>query len=764
MKGMDKILRGFVFYDVLIYCEDRGEKDGVAKGRLIGGNMSGTTVHELMAEFVAARRLRPDIEKATWHNSLRLPPGDHLDDSRWDIVVADYIQLMGFSPLHPYCIWVHDDESGVHIVASRIGFDGSLYLGQNENLASTRHIQDLERAHGLRLTKGPEYQNPQDPPEAQRPIQPDRKKPTKPEIDEAVRTGIEPPKVKLQRLIDAAVADAPSVVEMAERLESEGVMVVANLASTGTLNGFNFGVDGAFFKGSQLGSGPKGFAWRGLQARGVSYEQDRDRAALERFSATARKAAGNDGIATEDLGTDRAGPAAGENVDAMGAGIDRSEPPAADADAGPGGPAGAHHAGVGCDPAAATGAGSAASQARGRADPGHDGVAIAAASPGRAAAGAATTVQPGATGGAAGEGGGGAGGRQVTDAKEGLTADHRKKIQAWSRQHEALQAPAYRVSLVGRTGSAEGQNINLGKARKAGDPEKTYTAVEVEGLIPQLRWRNARGFDVYITPLDSAHHYVVVDDMKAGASKLLTGLRFAACLVQSSSKGNEQAVIKVAKVDRADEQQLANRLVQQLNQTHGDPGFSGAVHPFRMAGFSNKKPDRRNAVTRILEAGHRICARASDLLQQLRQAADSALANRRRQTEQEQIELDAQRQALLQAQRGSGRDRFEVLFERDDDPESDFRRAVEEVRSWVTLRGLAEDASRLDYRAATAMLNAGWTEAEVRVGMLTGSDRLVQRHHDPDDYVRRTVRRAGIELATRQASAASVPAVLRPKG
>ena len=764
MKGMDKILRGFVFYDVLIYCEDRGEKDGVAKGRLIGGNMSGTTVHELMAEFVAARRLRPDIEKATWHNSLRLPPGDHLDDSRWDIVVADYIQLMGFSPLHPYCIWVHDDESGVHIVASRIGFDGSLYLGQNENLASTRHIQDLERAHGLRLTKGPEYQNPQDPPEAQRPIQPDRKKPTKPEIDEAVRTGIEPPKVKLQRLIDAAVADAPSVVEMAERLESEGVMVVANLASTGTLNGFNFGVDGAFFKGSQLGSGPKGFAWRGLQARGVSYEQDRDRAALERFSATARKAAGNDGIATEDLGTDRAGPAAGENVDAMGAGIDRSEPPAADADAGPGGPAGAHHAGVGCDPAAATGAGSAAGQARGRADPGHDGVAIAAASPGRAAAGAATTVQPGATGGAAGEGGGGAGGRQVTDAKEGLTADHRKKIQAWSRQHEALQAPAYRVSLVGRTGSAEGQNINLGKARKAGDPEKTYTAVEVEGLIPQLRWRNARGFDVYITPLDSAHHYVVVDDMKAGASKLLTGLRFAACLVQSSSKGNEQAVIKVAKVDRADEQQLANRLVQQLNQTHGDPRFSGAVHPFRMAGFSNKKPDRRNAVTRILEAGHRICARASDLLQQLRQAADSALANRRRQTEQEQIELDAQRQALLQAQRGSGRDRFEVLFERDDDPESDFRRAVEEVRSWVTLRGLAEDASRLDYRAATAMLNAGWTEAEVRVGMLTGSDRLVQRHHDPDDYVRRTVRRAGIELATRQASAASVPAVLRPKG
>ena len=763
MKGMNKILRGFVFYSVLIYCEERGEKDGVAKGRLIGGNMSGSTVHELMAEFVAARRLRPDIEKATWHNSLRLPLGDHIDDEKWDVIAADYMQRMGFSAAYPYCVWAHDDESAIHIVASRIGFDGSLYLGQNENLASTRHIQDLERVYGLRLTKGPEYQNPDDPPEKQRPVQPNRKKPTKAEIDEAVRTGIEPPKLKLQRLIDAAVADAPSVVEMAERLESEGVTVVANLVATGKLSGFSFGVDGAFFKGSELGSGAKGFAWSGLQARGVSYEQDRDRASLERFSAAARKAARDDGTAAADLRTDRAGPATGADADAMGAGIERPEPAATDADAGPGGPAGAHHTGPGGDPAAANGAGSAAGQDRGHAEPDHDGFAIAASSPGRAATGAAAAGQSGAAGGAAGEGGGGAGGRQVTDAKEGLTADHRKKIQAWSRQHEALQAPAYRVSLVGRTGSAEGQNINLGKARKAGDPEKTYTAVEVEGLIPQLRWRNASGFDVYVTPLDSAHHYVVVDDMKAGASKLLAGLGFAPCLVQSSSKGNEQAVIKVAKMDRADEQQLANRLVREMNTQHGDPKFSGAVHAFRMAGFSNKKPDRANALTRILQAGHRICARAAELLQQFRQAADSALAQRRRQTEQEQVELDARRQA----QHISGRDQVEVLFERDDDVATAFRRAVADVRDWVMLRGLAEDASRVDYQAAMAMLKAGWTDAEVRAGMMAVSDGLAQRHQDPEDYVQRTVRRAGIDLAINgQASTASMPTGQRaqPKG
>ena len=101
--------------------------------------------------------------------------------------------------------------------------------------------------------------------------------------------------------------------------------------------------------------------------------------------------------------------------------------------------------------------------------------------------------------------------------------------------------------------------------------------------------------------------------------------------------------------------------------------------------------------------------------------------------------------------------RFEVEFDRGDDPERGFRRAAAGVRAWVRLRGLTEDASRVDYRASMAMLGAGWSEAQVRAGMIAGSDDLAARHTDPDDYVRRTVNKASIELATRQASAASAP-------
>lgn len=751
MKGMTKILRGYTFKSVLLYCEGRGEKDGSPEGRLIGGNMVGATVRELLNEFLTVRRMRPDIEKTTWHNSLRLPPGDHLDDEKWRVVVGDYMQRMGFSPAHPYCVWSHDDEAAVHIIASRIGFDGCVYLGQNENLASTRHIQDLERAHSLRLTKGPEYIDPNAEPEALRPVPRERAALRKSEIDHAVRTDQEPPKARLQRLIDAAVADAPSVVEMSERLESEGVSVRANLASTGTFNGFSFELAGVPFKGSELG---KGYAWKGLQAKGVTYEQDRDRASLERFSATARAAAGNDGSASADIDIDRPGGSARPNVVALGTEFSGFESKAAPAGARTGSSDRADRSGVGPNPSEAAAAGRALGQARAGDEPGDSRPTLAGVKGKGRAPSATPAGQPGRPDGLAGKSLGG----EAADVRQELSKDYAKKVEAWRRQAAALGSPVYRVSLIGRAGKAEGTRINLGKPRDESKAELFYDAAAVEALIPQLRRRNALGFDVYVTPIDNAHHYIVIDDMKPGAAQLLASLGHAPCLVQSSSKDNEQAVLKVPRIERPDEQALANKVVLQLNIAHGDPKFSGVIHPFRMAGFSNKKPGRESAFTRILEVSHRICTRAAELLQQLRRSADDLVERARKKREQEHIEADATRQA----QRSRDRTEIEIDFDRGDDSERGFRRAAAGVRAWVRLRGLTEDASRVDFRTAVAMLGAGWTEAQVRAGMFAGSDDLAARHTDPDDYVRRTVRKARTQLAT-SASAASAPS-LRPSG
>lgn len=743
MKGMNRVIRGHVFAALLNYCQGRGAKKGeVPEGRLIGGNMSGTTVAELVTEFAAARRLRPDIEKATWHNSLRLPLGDWISDEKWCEVAVDYMQRMGFSPSHPFCVWAHDDEGAVHIAASRIGYDGSVYLGKNENLASTRHIQDLESVHGLRCTQGPVYENPQDPPSQRRPVKPQRRAILKTELEQAVRTGVEPRKARLQRLLDEAAEGAPSVVELAERLEAEGVEVSANLASTGTLSGFSFEIDGVSFKGSDLG---KRYGWKGLQAVGVTYEQNRDGKGLERFSAAARAAARHGRSAGADGAVVHPGSAPREAADAVDASLVGVESGAAATNTGPGRTGRADPSGDVGDPPPATRAGRGDRKAVGGAGPDYG-------RPSDVDSEGRRRPDPAETGqfqGIAQRPGGGLAGKAV-DVQDALRGDHQIKIGAWRRQATALGAPAYRVSLIERTGKDGGRRINMGMPRQPNQAERFFDVGAVEGLIPRLRWHNAKGFDVYITPIDPAHHYLVIDDMKSGASKLLADLGHTPCLVQSSSADNEQAILKVQRTDRPDEQALANKLVRDLNKDHGDPRFSGAVHAFRMGGFSNKKVGRANAFTRILEAVPRLCLGASALLQRMRLAADELAFRAHAKLRHSKADAEALQDAQQDRRRA----------ELQGDVESAFLSIRQLVRLSVRQRGLVEDFSRVDYQAAIDMLSAGWSDAQVQAGMLAASEGLASRHSDPVAYVLHTVNKARGELA-RSASKAS--AGVRPR-
>ncbi len=326
-----------------------------------------------------------------------------------------------------------------------------------------------------------------------------------------------------------------------------------------------------------------------------------------------------------------------------------------------------------------------------------------------------------------------------------LTPDHQAKIKAWRRQHSALGAPAYRVTLVGRSGQAKDRTINLGKSPCEGVAEHFFNAAEVEGLIPQLRRRNALGFDVYLTPIDKASHYIVIDDMKPGAERLLGGLGYSPCLIQSSSQGNEQAVLKVPRIDRADEQALANKVVRQLNVAHGDPHFSGVIHPFRLAGFSNKKPGKADAFTRILMGAARICEATAQALQVLRDdAAHDAKPAR-----------SAVKLALISGpptgDRGTG---AAIAFDR----------ASLQVRAWVKRRGLEVNNSKVDFRAAIAMLAAGWSAEDVRLGMLASSEGLAARHSNPSDYVQRTVHEASLRLAVIAAARPATPTTFPRRG
>ncbi|HDT1452727.1 TPA: relaxase/mobilization nuclease domain-containing protein, partial [Klebsiella pneumoniae subsp. pneumoniae] len=210
------------------------------------------------------KQLRSDVQKAVWHNSLRLPDGESLSNDQWAMIADDYMKKMGFNETHLRCYVLHDDSAGqhIHIIASRIDlYAGKLYLGRNENLISTRIISELEIAHGLTVTKTAPSITPK---------QPKRRKVSRNEQMLSERTGLPSPKEALQQILDKSLSDKPDLLTFTKRLEEAEVGWTANVASTGKMNGFSFSYRDIAFKASKLG---KAYSWVNLQKQ-LNYNPD----------------------------------------------------------------------------------------------------------------------------------------------------------------------------------------------------------------------------------------------------------------------------------------------------------------------------------------------------------------------------------------------------------------------------------------------------------------------------------------------------------
>ncbi|MDI9276307.1 relaxase/mobilization nuclease domain-containing protein [Pantoea sp. EABMAA-21] len=275
---MQKIKRGKSFAGVVLYALKPGTHHKTAPA-IIGGNMLGDLAAELIAEFSASASLRPDVVKPVWHNSLRLPQGESLTGKQWVMFADDYMNHMGFSDTHLRCYVIHDDEAGqhIHIIASRIDLvGGKLYLGRNENLISTRVIQELELAHDLTRTKGPSPL--QDPSLFSR-----RKRLSRGEEQKEKREQVPAQKTFLQDTIDTLLRTHNDIPSFVEALCEHGITPVPNIASSGRMNGFSFEYSGIAFKASQLG---KAYSWATLQEK-LRYEPERDNPLLFALKASA---------------------------------------------------------------------------------------------------------------------------------------------------------------------------------------------------------------------------------------------------------------------------------------------------------------------------------------------------------------------------------------------------------------------------------------------------------------------------------------------
>jgi len=276
-----KVSRGGGFLGALNYVFDMGEDaTGDKKPEHCGGNMSGRNPRELSKEFGLTKKLRPDCEKPVWHCSLALPVGDRLSAEKWGEISSAFMLEMGMDPANfLYVVERHNDKPNdhIHIVASRIGLDSSLWHGGRDVFTAIEATQKLEKQFGLTLTAG---------------FDPTHKKEIKPvtsaELNMALRLEMKPPRMVCQEAIEEVLKNKGEVItapDFINRLSDLGVRAVPSVASTGKMNGFSFETGGVAFTGSKLGDSYK---WLQLIKRGVDYDQNRD---FEELADARRRAA-----------------------------------------------------------------------------------------------------------------------------------------------------------------------------------------------------------------------------------------------------------------------------------------------------------------------------------------------------------------------------------------------------------------------------------------------------------------------------------------
>lgn len=161
------------------------------------------------------------------------------------------------------------DQDHIHIVANRIGLDGSVWHGQHSAFNTIAACERLEVKHSLTITKGLQGQKS------------DVSAPTKNEIELALRTGEKPARLVLQASLQAAMVGKPALGTFVERLQAVGIEPQFNVASTGNVAGCSFSVGDVAFKGSQLG---KKFSWNTIKDK-VKYDKNRDDELVRRFAA-----------------------------------------------------------------------------------------------------------------------------------------------------------------------------------------------------------------------------------------------------------------------------------------------------------------------------------------------------------------------------------------------------------------------------------------------------------------------------------------------
>src|SRR5882762_6138462 len=193
----------------------------------------------ILKEVQMVKVMRPNLQKFFYHTSINFPPAEDLSNATMIQIGHDYLRESGFTQ-HQYIMFRHHDANHphLHILVNRIGYDGTV-LGDSNDFARCEEIlRRLEKKYNLAEVISSQQAR-------ERAV-------TKNEMEMMKRTNDPSVKMWLQTTIKKTLEDKPGMTtqEFISKLESKGINLLFNQASTGYVSGISYGYDVFLVTGS----------------------------------------------------------------------------------------------------------------------------------------------------------------------------------------------------------------------------------------------------------------------------------------------------------------------------------------------------------------------------------------------------------------------------------------------------------------------------------------------------------------------------------
>ncbi len=237
-----RITRGNNHRGCLSYVTDRKGKDaGKKHAEYICGTVPHSSVKEMVHEMLIPLSVKK-VEKPVYHVSLSMPKGEpQRSREEWEVYAKAFLSKMGFPAGVPYCVYRHGDTEcdHVHIVASRVALDGSVFLGQKDVEKAIEATQEIEKEYGLTRTEG---------------LGKTRRRLELSEMKMMERTQKLSDKQIIKIYIEKSLAKSSTMEDFRLNLTDYGITVRFNTAKNGHISGISFQRGDFAVKGSKLGS------------------------------------------------------------------------------------------------------------------------------------------------------------------------------------------------------------------------------------------------------------------------------------------------------------------------------------------------------------------------------------------------------------------------------------------------------------------------------------------------------------------------------